>query len=175
MTLARFPKRRFYGELMQTSMHGLLSMRVTNTVTLDEGGYTGRRLFGYKLPVWQRKEVWTDDQCVRFIVSAWMGVGLGTYMVNMSATGRNDDTDLILLDGQQRLRAIDRYLNGELAIPGDDGNSYLFTELTEKEQAHFYRIPFPWICTAYGSDEELREAYNLHNFGGTPHKEDERA
>jgi hypothetical protein len=175
LTLTRFPKRRFYGELMQTSMHGLQSLRDINNKTLDEIGYTGRRLFGYKLPEWQRKPVWTDEQCVLFIESIWMGVGLGAFMVNLSNTGLYDDTHLILLDGQQRLRAIERYWNGEFAVPGEDGNSYLWTDFTEREQAHFNRMPFPWLCTAYTTDAELREAYNRHNFGGTAHKEDERA
>jgi hypothetical protein len=28
---------------------------------LDGQGWTGRRVTGYKLPTWQRPEVWTDE------------------------------------------------------------------------------------------------------------------
>lgn len=174
-TTTRFPMRRFYGQMMQTSMAGIESMRDIQNRVHDEEGYTGRRLLGYKLPSWQRQAVWTDAQCVRFIESIWLGVGLGTFMVNFSKSGMNDDTHMILLDGQQRLRAIERYWAGELAVPGDDGGSYTWTELSESERAHFHRIPFPWICTGYGTDAELREAYNRHNFGGVAHTAGERA
>jgi hypothetical protein len=171
----RVPARRFYGELMQTTMGGMLSIRDMQNRILAKSGYKGRSVLGYKLPVWQRPEVWTDDQCIKFLMSIYMGVGLGTFMVNFSRSMADDDTHMLLLDGQQRLRSIERYWNGELAVPGDDGNSYFWGDLTEREHAHFERINFPWICTGYGTDAELREAYNRHNFGGTEHAADQRA
>lgn len=171
----RFPTRRFYGQMMQASLQAMMSMRDTQNRVLDADGYKGRRVLGYKLPVWQRHEAWTDQQCVRFLESIWMGVALGTYMVNFSVSGDDDDTHMILLDGQQRLRAIERYWRSELAVAGEDGNKYAWSELTDQEQAHFLRIPFPWICTGYGTDEQLREAYNRHNFGGTAHTPDQKA
>lgn len=172
---SRIPVRRFYGQMMQSMLSSMLSLRDIQNKMLDEEGYTGRRVLGYKLPVWQRGSVWTDDQCVRFLQSIYMGVGLGSYMVNYSASGLNDDTHLILLDGQQRLRAIERYWNNEIAVPGDDGRSYLWSDLTAAEQAHFLRIPFPWVNTNYAKDEQLREAYNRHNFGGTQHQDGQQA
>lgn len=104
-----------------------------------------------------------------------MGVGLGSFMVNFAYGGTNDDVHMILLDGQQRLRAIERYWADEIAVSGDDGNEYFWSEMQEDERAHFMRIPFPWIETAYKTDYELREAYDRHNFGGTSHTQEERA
>lgn len=170
---ARFPSRRFYGQSMQTTLGLMLSMRETQNRILDEDKYTGRRVLGYKLPEWQRPEVWADDQCIRFLESVWLGVGIGSFMVNHST--RADDAHMILLDGQQRLRAIERYWDGELAVTGDDGVARCWRELTEKEQAHFLRIPFPWVETSYSDDAQLREAYNRHNFGGTSHTLEQRA
>lgn len=72
-TKPRFPSRRFFGQSMQTSMQVLMLQRETQDRLLDEVGYTGRRVLGYKLPAWQRPEVWTVEQCVRFIESVWMG------------------------------------------------------------------------------------------------------
>jgi hypothetical protein len=173
--LPRFPARKFYGELMQTSLGGMMSMRDTQNRILTDHGYKGRSVLGYKLPVWQRPEVWTDDQCTKFLTSIYMGVGLGTFMVNFSRSMADDDTHMLLLDGQQRLRSIERYWDDELTVTGDDGNAYFWSELTEREKANFERIPFPWVCTNYGTDAELREAYNRHNFGGTEHTAGQRA
>lgn len=168
----RFPSRRFYGQSMQTTLQSMLSMRDTQNLVLDKEGYDGRRVLGYKLPAWQRPNVWTDEQSVRFLESVWLGVGIGSFMVNFS---NRDDAHMILLDGQQRLRAIERYWDSELVVTGDDGVAYCWSELAEKEQAHFLRIPFPWMETNYNDDAQLREAYNRHNFGGTSHTPEQRA
>jgi hypothetical protein len=173
--LSRFPVRRFYGQMMQTTMAGMESTRDIQERILQTSGYTGRRVLGYKLPEWQRLEVWSDEQCSRFVRSIWMGVGLGAFMVNFSKSGKNDDTHLVLLDGQQRLRSIERYWVGEIAVTGEDGRPYHWHQLTADDKSNFMRIPFPWICTEYGTDGELREAYNLHNFGGTSHLASEMA
>lgn len=174
-SINRFPGRRFYGQQMQTTLAGMHILISIQNKALDANGYTGRRVLGYKLPTWQRPEVWTDDQCVRFIQSIWMGVGLGSFMVNMAYGGTSDDMHMVLLDGQQRLRAIERYWNDDFPVIGDDGNAYFWSEIQENECAHFMRIPFPWIETSYKTDAQLREAYNRHNFGGTAHTEDQRA
>ena len=168
-TPARFPRRRFYGTAMQTQLNMLLLQRER----VVDPGFTGRRVLGYKLPAFQRPERWTDAQCVAFLESLWLGISPGTFMVNWSTVG--DDYHYLLLDGQQRLRALERYWDGELAVPGDDGRAYRWTELTKAEHAHFLRIPFPWIETGYTTPAQLREAYNRHNFGGTPHLPEERA
>lgn len=87
----------------------------------------------------------------------------------------DDDIHLILLDGQQRLRAIERYWSGELAVTGEDGEACRWTNLSDAEHRHFLRIPFPWIETQYHDEAPLREAYNRHNFGGTAHSIEQRA
>ncbi|KZN20444.1 MULTISPECIES: DUF262 domain-containing protein [Pseudomonas] len=171
-TASRHPTRRFFGQSMQTSLGGMYSERKRLGEVLDSWGYTGRRVLGYKLPSWQRPEVWSDEQCTKFIESIWLGVGLGTFQVNDSP---KTALSLILLDGQQRLRAIERYWNGDFAILGEDGVAYLWSELTDQEHRHFYRIPFPWVETRYSSEDELRAAYDRHNFGGTAHTADQRA
>lgn len=157
---------------MQTTLQAMQLTWQNQARILADQGYAGRQVLGYKLPSWQRLESWSDDQAVRFITSCWMGVGIGTFMVNYCA---NEALSLILLDGQQRFRSLERYWCGELAIVGEDGNAYTWHDLTESEQNRFMRISFPWIETGYRTEEELCEAYNRHNFGGTPHKPDEVA
>jgi hypothetical protein len=166
---ARHPRRRFYGQAMQN----LLSSLLWNRDQVVDPAFTGRRVLDFKVREFQRPIVWTDAQCVVFIESLWLGVSPGTYMVNWSAV--SDGYHYVLLDGQQRLRALERYWAGELAVPGEDGQAYRWSELTEAEHAHFLRIPFPWIETQYTTEAQLREAYNRHNFGGTPHTPEQRA
>jgi hypothetical protein len=169
----RFPARRYYGSQMQTHMSGLAMTRHPMNEKLDKAGYTGRRVLGYKLTEWQRQQKWDDEQCIRFIESIWLGVGIGSFMVNSSFG--NESIDGILLDGQQRLIAIERYWNNELKIQGDDGGAYFWNDLTAEEHRHFERIPFPWVETQYKTEEDCVDAYNRHNFGGTVHEAHEFA
>lgn len=171
--LLRIIRRQFIHDQHTTLLSQMVYHRSLMNAQLDEQGYSGRRVMGFKLPCWQRREKWSDEQCLRFIESIWLGVGLGTYMVNESI--RNPDADQVLLDGQQRLRAIERYIHSDFSMVGEDGRAYCWNELSDAEQAHFLRIPFPWVRSQYNTDEELKTAYNRHNFGGTPHLECERA
>jgi hypothetical protein len=169
----RILRRQYYLQPHTTMLSQLQMQVAASNRILDEHGWTGRRVMGFKLPEWQRKPAWDAEQATRFIESIWLGVGLGTYMVNMCLASK--EVDLVLLDGQQRMLAIESYLNGEFPVVGEDGNPYLWTELTAEEHAHFLRIPFPWNESAYKKDPDLRAAYNRHNFGGTAHQPDEKA
>jgi hypothetical protein len=169
----RFPARRYFGTQMQTTLLHMEMSRHRMNEKLDAEGYAGRRVLGYKLTEWQRQPKWDVDQCIKFIESIWLGVGLGHFMVNSHF--ENDAIDGILLDGQQRLFAIERYWNGEFTIQGDDGKAYHWTDLTEDEHRHFFRIPFPWIESQYKTEQECVDAYNRHNFSGTPHEAHEFA
>ncbi|MFA4834513.1 MAG: DUF262 domain-containing protein [Dehalococcoidia bacterium] len=171
--LRRHPARVMVGQSMQTTLAMMIIQREHSNAALDKQGYNGRRVMGYKLPSWQRQAKWSDEQCSRFLESIWMGVGLGTFMVNSNTF--NETIDQILLDGQQRLRAIERYFDGEVSVLGQDGNAYPWTELNDGEQAHFLRISFPWIESQYKVEQDCVDAYNRHNFGGTQHEESERA
>lgn len=171
--LPRHPVRVFYGETMQTTISALISGKERLDRILDAEGYTGRRVMGYKLPRWQRKDTWTEEQAIRFIESIYMGACLGTYMINESET--DPEIDGIVLDAQQRLLSLEKYINDEFRVPAPDGNAYLWSDLTESERAHFYRIPWAWIQTHYNSEQLCVDAYNRHNYGGTAHLESEYA
>lgn len=170
---SRHPVRVIFGQSMQTSLGMMVVQRERGNAELDKQGYKGRRVMGYKLPSWQRKAKWSDQQCSRFLESIWMGAGLGAFMVNSNDS--NKDIDQILLDGQQRLRAIERYFASEVTVLGQDGKAYQWTELNEDEQANFLRISFPWIESQYKVEQDCVDAYNRHNFGGIQHEESDRA
>lgn len=171
--MSRTLSRKYVFHTHTTLFSALRSMAEIQNQLLDSQGWQGRRVLGFKLPAWQRQNAWTDDQCVRFVESAWLGVGLGTFLVNLKSSDAS--ADLILLDGQQRLRALERYWSNEFPVCGDDGKAYYWGELTEQEQSQMLRIPMAWQECRYSTEAELRDAYNRHNFGGAEHRPTERA
>jgi hypothetical protein len=129
----------------------------------------GRRtVMGFILPSWQRPLVWTEQQQVRFLESAWRGLNLGTYTYNMT----NDPaTDGLLIDGQQRMYAIEQYLADAFPVFG-----YRWSELSEPDTRRFdMSIKFCCYITETTDEDYLREYYDLMNFGGVAHTEDQRA
>lgn len=173
-TLSRVPKRCYYGQAMQSPMSALRMQWLRREEILKSSGYTGESVLGFKVPYWQRSnDKWSTAQKVAFISNVFRGATIGTFMVN--STPLDESLDQILLDGLQRLTAVQQYWEGQFGIPGDDGIVHLWTDLTSEERAHFDRIPFPWIDTQYHTEAEAIAAYNHHNFGGTAHEESERA
>jgi hypothetical protein len=160
--------RRFLGETGSVWIRTLHTSVDLLDGKLDDENWSGRRVLGYRIPVWQRPEVWTDDQCSSFIESIYLGANIGAFMYN-SYMGQ-PSIDHVILDGQQRLRSLERYWNNEIPAHGEDGKPYLWSDLTEDEQAHLYRINFPYIMTSYDDEALLKQVYNVHNFSGTPHK-----
>lgn len=128
-----------------------------------------RTVMGFCLPRWQRGLVWTEAQKVAFIESAWLGINLGTYTYNQVAFG--SPLDNLLIDGQQRLHAIECYLLDEFPVFG-----WRWSEVTDVDRRIWEMTT---IFSSYVTDSEdedyLRGYYDLTNFGGTPHQPDERA
>lgn len=171
---SRIPERVFYGQGMATPIGNLL-------MQAEQGGFVEansdkalRSVLGYPVPAWQRPLEWTDEQCERFIQSVYAGVFLGMFIYNDSFGGSKRLNGL-LVDGQQRLHAIERYVRGDLAVAGPDGVKHRWTELTDEEQVHFTRIPFNFEVVRLTTEAELKNLYNLFNFAGTPHTEEQRA
>lgn len=127
-----------------------------------------RVVMGYQLPSWQRGLVWTPDQMQKLIESIWLGVPIGTWTFNRFYD--RPDLDDLLIDGQQRLYAIEQYLNDKVAAFG-----YKWSEVTRIDRRVFEDTVFPSYITETDNEQYLRDYYNLMNFGGTAHKESERA
>ena len=128
----------------------------------------GRKVMGFRLPEWQRGLVWTEEQDIRLIESIWKGIPIGTY-----SYVQNDDvkTDGLLIDGQQRLYAIECYLKDEFPVLG-----YYWSELTPVDRRVFsVSRSFPCYIVESSDEEFLRGYYDLMNFGGTAHDPGQRA
>ncbi|GLO12116.1 hypothetical protein PPUJ20028_06970 [Pseudomonas putida] len=139
-----------------------------------------RFAMGHPLAPWQRPAVWIDEQKVRFITSIWMGADLGSYLVNewyayADRTGAFAINSEVLLDGQQRLTALEGYLLGEFGVPDALGQVRFWSELGNAERRRFLNMPFAQARVHSDDETALRQAYDLRAFGGTPHTEDQRA
>jgi uncharacterized protein with ParB-like and HNH nuclease domain len=147
--------------------------------------FVGDWLFRFKIPPFQRSFVWTEEQCVRFIESAYLGFSLGTYLVNKVENWvklkRDRDTpnegktyiheyDDYLIDGQQRITAIKKYVDNEFPVFG-----LYWKDLNRKEQYRFKNVEFPLGRVFLTDIDKLHELYDRLNFGGTAHTEDQRA
>ncbi len=127
-----------------------------------------RIVMGFALPEWQRPIVWDMERQIRFIESAWRGVPLGTYTFNMKHGHRLHN---LLIDGQQRMHALECYITDQFPVFG-----MKWSEVRKADKNRF-DLTTAFHCFRTQSDDEayLRSYYDLMNFGGVAHTEDQRA
>lgn len=167
----RMPDRLDLGRHYSSTMAGPMGRRREFSADpYKTGNPLGLRVvMGFFLPTWQRQLVWTRDQKVKFIESAWRGLSLGTYTYNQASLGSPYDN--LLIDGQQRMNAIEDYLDDAFPVFG-----YRWSDVTIVDrQIWEMSIGFASYVTDTEDERFLRDYYNLTNFGGTAHKENERA
>jgi hypothetical protein len=137
-----------------------------------------RFVMGYPLPHWQRDFKWNEFQQRAFIDSIWRGNTLSSYLVNdwaMSDGVTFDRFSNVLLDGQQRLFTIERFVTGQLAVPDGEGKLTVWGEIGKHERRRFARTIFTKSIVRIWDEAVLCDIYNRRNYGGTPHLESERA
>ena len=146
--------------------------------------WASRFVMGLPLPSWQRGHTWSREQDIRFIQSIWAGVDIGTYMVNdlcsavPGVNGKHEhyrENSDILLDGQQRLTALQSYVLNEFPISDVTGKPRFWQDLPLIERRRFSGTHFARASVRSWDEVELRRAYDLRAFGGTAHTEEERA
>lgn len=142
-----------------------------------------RFAMGFPLPSWQRDLEWTQEQNERFILSIWSGVDLGSYLVNESWAfvetpgGGNHYREFseALLDGQQRLTCLERYITNQFPTMDSNGNPVYWKDIPRVERRRFTLVTFVKATISSWDEDLLRKVYNLRAFGGTAHKESQRA
>jgi hypothetical protein len=128
---------------------------------------------GYPLPPFQRDLVWTQAQEVAFVESAWLGLPLGTFCVHeidWEGNAKPKPFSGWLIDGQQRLTALERYWCDEFPIMG-----FYWSELNRREKRRFEQVKFTHYQPSLRDESAVRDLYNRLALGGTPHREDQRA
>lgn len=131
---------------------------------------------GYLLlsPPYQRGDVWGEIRQRNLIKSLLLGVPIPSIIVNDRFVGRWGE-EIAVIDGKQRITAILKFLEGELAVPADwfgiDGDTVLFTDLPIARQRGMRNIPIPFSEGQLPDLESEREVFELVNFGGVPQGE----
>ncbi len=151
------------------------------SVVRAEYPWAERFVMGLPLPSWQRGLKWSDEQSSKFITSIWKGLPIGSYqLVELDFASRGNAVEHqrfsnCVMDGQQRLHAIERFITDQLAVPDALGVPALWSDLDLTEKRRFGNRVFDRLICPAKPEADLRQIYDDLNFGGTPHLESERA
>ena len=166
----RIPHAVKLGSQYESVIYGIMQQKQQTSEDADwYNPFDKKTVMGFVLPSWQRELVWSKKQQVQFIESIWRGIPLGTYTYN-SVIHADPRYRGLLIDGLQRLNAIDAYMNTDFPV-----FNIFYSALTDTEKRRFAMTKFGSYEFDSADEAELRAYYNLMNFGGTSHKENERA
>jgi hypothetical protein len=121
----------------------------------------------FYIPSYQRPFVWTEEQQVALIESILKGIPIGTYFIAFSAqedSGPAESRKQILLDGQQRITTIVRFVNDKFPVFGMKYSEWPYMDM----QDHFLQAKFSRAVLNSSDEEEMEKVYRLLAFGGTP-------
>lgn len=138
-------------------------------------------IFGLALPPFQRPKSWSPEQERRFIESSVLGLHLGTWVLNISRDvpmvdvpgygKRFPRVDHWIIDGQQRLRAIENFFSDKFSVFG-----LKWSQVDPiRQKRYLHHAQFHAYETNLSDVDMLRELYDRLNFGGTPHRPEDRA
>lgn len=119
-------------------------------------------------PEYQRNYIYGDGKKdVAVITSLLDKYPLGLlYFVNTGETAGPGEPTLEVLDGQQRITSIGRYVTGKFAIKRD-GREQTFTSLPIEEQQLILRSTLlVYVCT--GTEGDIKEWFETINIAGIP-------
>lgn len=179
--LSRIPEKIDQGRFNDCTIREIYSNYKDHLGLVREGkklitDTSDRYVCGYPVPSFQRKHVWTAEQDIAFIESAWLGIPLGTYNIHNLKWETVDGATMAIkfsgwvIDGQQRLTALERYWNNQFPVFG-----LYWKDLTEVESRRFLITKFCYYESSLWNETLIRDLYNRLSFGGTPHKPEDRA
>lgn len=113
----------------------------------------------FVLPDYQRGDVWSQAQKIKFLESLLIKIPVGSYCVHLD----EDTGQWELLDGQQRWTAIFNYVDNQFPVFG-----LYYRDLTDVELRYFKFLEFPVFMASGFSEEEKLELFNRLAYGGTP-------
>ena len=175
------PQPLIRGTTSSRCISDLMRPREPQYEKMFEGGIQGlEHLAHFYVAPFQRPAVWTDDQKRKLVESVHLGISIGSIVV--SAEGKEDpvtgrfplSADLVI-DGQQRLRALKAYRDEGLSIFVGTPHEHRWGDLDRVQKRRFDGVPIGYIQLDHFDMDALKEIYNRLNFGGTAHTEDQRA
>lgn len=128
----------------------------------------GKGLFGLDgqltiQPEYQRHYIYNDGKRdVAVIQSILNRYPIGLIYFNTAANGRFE-----VLDGQQRITSIGRFLTAKFAIKDEQGNVQYFSGLPKEKQELILNTPLT-IYVCQGEEAEVKEWFKTINIVGVP-------
>jgi uncharacterized protein with ParB-like and HNH nuclease domain len=116
------------------------------------------------IPDYQREMIWPEPLQSKFIESILLGLPIPYIFVADLPPKQEDDEDdlarLEIVDGTQRIRTLDRFLNNELKLSELEKlrnlNNFKFSDLPLARQRRFNRATLRMIVLTEKADEETR-------------------
>lgn len=157
-----------------------MEAKFNNSINVEElvrgfvyNEYEGRGLFGLsgKLviqPEYQRNYIYADGKRdVAVIDSIIKGYPIGLIYFN-----KTDIDKYEVLDGQQRITSIGRYITGKFAITDGDGIPHYFDGLAEDIKQKILKTKLT-IYECFGTESEIKQWFKTINIVGIPLNEQE--
>lgn len=116
------------------------------------------------IPDYQRDMIWEETRQSKFIESIFLGLPIPyIFVADLRPKQEDDQEDLArleIVDGTQRIRTLDRFLNNELKLCGLEKlkqlNNFKFSDLPLARQRRFNRATIRMIVLTEKADEETR-------------------
>ena len=128
----------------------------------------GKGLFGLDgrltiQPEYQRHYIYNDGKRdVSVIESLLKGYPIGLIYFNRTVDGRFE-----VLDGQQRITSIGRFITGKFAIKNEADNVQYFSGLPEEQQQKIMQSSL-LVYECEGEEKEIKEWFKTINIAGIP-------
>ncbi len=114
-------------------------------------------------PEYQRNYIYADGKKdVAVIESILKGYPLGLIYFN-----KVSENNLEVLDGQQRITSVGRYVTGKFAIKDENGMEQYFSGIAEDKQNKILETQF-LIYECEGEESEIKEWFKTINIAGVP-------
>ena len=128
------------------------------------------RIFSQELtvPSYQRKYVWSKRQQDQYLDSLRNNLPLSGAVINIDV-----DAEQSVMDGQNRLWTIYKYMVGEISFTDEDENVWWFSDLEDSEKRKFKNKKFAYTETSDWSTEQCQNFFSVIQ-GGTPLKPGEK-
>ncbi|WP_233071675.1 DUF262 domain-containing protein [Motilimonas eburnea] len=166
----RLPKPVIRFASSSTSIHALVA---NSGFGKEAYPWTNRFIGRFPLPSWQRELVWSQEQKISFIESVFMGYDLGSVMINdylEMTNGTMSPMSDILIDGQQRVSAINDFITDQFPV-----NGLFWKDLTRIERRTFLEREMGKKMVSCFDEDKLKLVYNHLNFSGVRHSQSEMA
>lgn len=156
---------------MKTKLKQYVVSELVNGFVYND--FEGKGLFGLSgnltiQPEYQRNYIYADGKKdVACIESMLKNYPLGLIYFN-----KNSNDKFEILDGQQRITSIGRFVTGKFSIKDSNGNRNYFSGLSKDQQKRILNYKL-LVYECEGSESEIKEWFKTINIAGVPLNEQE--